>query len=285
MLDFSDTPKFGRPPVFETLLGVQFRALPEFRNAHYGLFWEKLRSFGFTSVEDHPALAHVLEQKEEQSKTWTWTLSLAGAPQDLGREWYLSEETSKGQSLVQLQNDKFIVNWRRRSLEEMEYPSYARNKEEFQRLYKEFLDFAESQMLGTVQIDQSEMVYINRIPFTDDCETPLAMIAKCFPMLATEGLKTFKFGVNSGANNNVSFWIDELLGRLYIEIKSVSIRATKERALDFRLTARGRPISGNNSINDMEELLTWFDKGHYFITNSFANITSPSMHTIWSRQK
>jgi len=285
MRDVSDTPKFDNPPVFETLLGVQFRALPGIRNAHYGLLWEKLRQQGFVNIEEHPPLIHVLEQQEQQTRAWTWTLSLGDpAPQTL-RQWYLSDESSEGQRLIQVQNDRFIVNWRRKSLQEAQYPSYDENKQEFKRFYEQFGKFIEDEALGVIAIDQAEMVYINQIPFTDDCDTALEMMAKCFPAWVPGKNEQYKFGTNTSASNNLSFWIDELAGKLYIETRSVTVRDTKEKVLDLRLTTRGRPQNGDNKSIGLEQLMRWFDLSHYIITSSFANVTSKSMHEIWRRKK
>ena len=39
-IDRNGLPDYERPPVVETVLGVQFDSLPKFTNAHLGTFWE-----------------------------------------------------------------------------------------------------------------------------------------------------------------------------------------------------------------------------------------------------
>ena len=38
----SSLPAFRKPPVVETVLGVQFDPIPGFSNAHLGAFWKRL---------------------------------------------------------------------------------------------------------------------------------------------------------------------------------------------------------------------------------------------------
>lgn len=41
-MDEQNLPSFERPPVIETMLGVQFQPLPALRSAHLGAFWKTL---------------------------------------------------------------------------------------------------------------------------------------------------------------------------------------------------------------------------------------------------
>lgn len=56
----SPTPKFKRPPVIETLLGVQFAPQRSFSVPHFGLFWSQIRS-AYPNQEMKPPLGPEVE--------------------------------------------------------------------------------------------------------------------------------------------------------------------------------------------------------------------------------
>ena len=55
------TPKFKRPPVAETLLGVQFAPLRSFSIPHFGLYWARIRS-DYPDQEMKPPLGPEVEE-------------------------------------------------------------------------------------------------------------------------------------------------------------------------------------------------------------------------------
>jgi len=63
--------KFERPPVNETVLGVQFDPLPRLSSAHLGAFWASLGT-DWPVVNDAPELEQQFERfgKGEQWKSW-----------------------------------------------------------------------------------------------------------------------------------------------------------------------------------------------------------------------
>ena len=55
------TPKFKNPPVVETVLGVQFRAISKMRMAHCGVYWDRIRQ-DFPAAEERPVLPPTIER-------------------------------------------------------------------------------------------------------------------------------------------------------------------------------------------------------------------------------
>ena len=49
-------PKYEKPPVVETVLGLQFNPLSAFTNAHLGAFWQSLGVEAWPTVTDKPPL-------------------------------------------------------------------------------------------------------------------------------------------------------------------------------------------------------------------------------------
>ena len=70
---------------------------------------------------------------------------------------------SAGTEMIQIQNDRFIKNWRKCG-ENEEYPRYAKTvKPAFERDFREFLAFLADENLGAVKVNQCEVTYVNHI--------------------------------------------------------------------------------------------------------------------------
>lgn len=63
--------------------------------------------------------------------------------------------------MIQVQNSRFIYNWRKL---DGHYPSYNNTKPEFEGALRQFLDFLDEAKLGTMSLNQWEITYINHIP-------------------------------------------------------------------------------------------------------------------------
>jgi uncharacterized protein (TIGR04255 family) len=132
--------RFERPPVVEVVCGVLFGALAGLRTAHVGVFWEQIRQ-EFPSVDEAPPLAPVIETQDLSP-----SLEIAvGLVPPLPRTWF---QTADGHRLVQLQRDRFVYNWRRKSPDDGDYPSYDVVIVEFERLWSAFGEFVAREKLG-----------------------------------------------------------------------------------------------------------------------------------------
>jgi hypothetical protein len=101
-----DLPNFDNPPVVETVLSVQFERLPAMRSVHFGLFWQRVRD-RFPSTEEHPTLASIVEPATPPPVELRFEVQETLL---LPRLWLLN---SAGTEMMQIQNDRFIKNWRR----------------------------------------------------------------------------------------------------------------------------------------------------------------------------
>ncbi len=279
-IDFSKTPKFDEPPVIETVMAIQFALLSNLRITHFGGFFDILKDAGFTTVQELPASPHQIEQEVEtpQLPIFLSLLSQFQPQSFLPRTWFLSDETDKGQQLVQLQADRIVQNWRRKSLQGTFYPSYSSNRAEFEQTYTKFLSFAEQEKLGKVIPDQCEVSYVNHIPI-GDFDGPEEAFRNCF-----RGLQTFESCPHipkkaSALGLNWCYWLPELNGRLYIQASTAVIPGTHEKVIDLRITARGAP----QDIS-IVGIMKWLNTGHYFVVNCFADITTDEMQQKWKRR-
>jgi uncharacterized protein (TIGR04255 family) len=269
----ADTPKFDRPPVIETVLGVQFKPLARLSVADIGRFQIELESRGFSTVQQQQRLEHVIEQKGARASFWTAQIMLAPLA-DMPRIWFLSEPTAEGQQLVQLQNDRLIQNWRRKSVDQDTYPSYSSNRAEFGQTLEVFRKFVESRQLGSLVADQCELVYVNQIPFASAKDA----FQQCF------GISLSTLTLNNAGSDmermqfSAAYWCDAVSGRVHIEANSASIIGTTGNTIDLRITARGAPTG-----SDSNEILDWMDAGHHLVVNTFKDITSETMHQKWGQ--
>src|SRR5262245_61750724 len=103
------TPKFDRPPVTETVLGVQFAPLPLLTVAQMGRFWADVEE-AYPKHEIQPPLGRYAEEFTKPPMDRSVQLALSTRPALRG--WFVD---SDGTELIQVQHDWFIRNWRRLS--------------------------------------------------------------------------------------------------------------------------------------------------------------------------
>ena len=108
-------PKFKNPPVIETIIGIEFARLEKFGVPHFGLYWEAIRA-DFPEFELKQQLDSQIERFEPlQFQPTIPPLQFIEKPEI--RCWFVSRE----RRLIQLQQDRFIYNWRKEG-QEKDYP-------------------------------------------------------------------------------------------------------------------------------------------------------------------
>lgn len=260
-------PNFENPPVIETVLSVQFDTLSSLSTVHYGLFWQKLRN-RFPVTQDHPSLPMSIETQHDAPLVARMRFEAMDSfsPQRL---WLLNQKNTE---MIQIQNNRFIKNWRR--IDGNEYPRYATSvKPAFERDFKEFKIFVADEGLGEVKINQCEVTYVNHI-VAGEGWNDLAEIAKVFvnwkqteinelPGKAEDYAWRSRYPIFDSKN--------EWVGRLHVDIQPALRIEDNKPMYAMTLTARG--MCGS----DFE----FFDIGHESIVKSFKNLTTPNMWKIW----
>lgn len=133
--------QFDAPPVFETALSLQFEELEDFRTVHFGRFHELVRE-SFPIAEDHSRADRIVE---EFPKALRPRLQLVPKPPGPERVWF--RDRTDGTLLLQVQPDRFALNWRRSSDCE-DYPSFVVNGKRFVEEFQRFVGFCSEQELG-----------------------------------------------------------------------------------------------------------------------------------------
>jgi uncharacterized protein (TIGR04255 family) len=267
-----DLPDFDNPPVVETVLSAQFEKLAALRTVHLGVFWQRVRS-EFPNVEEHPALASVFEQAGEPIPQ---AVQLRFQPPETlpsPRLWLLNHG---GSELMQIQNDRFIKNWRKAD-PNAEYPHYTPViKPAFERDFQIFQTFLADENLGDIRINQCEVTYVNHI-ISGQGWTNRDEIDKIFTFCKLPFGKPYP-GRPEGLAYIARFPIlgpdKEEIGRLHVEVlPGISVSDNKPMYA-LNLTARGMYGSG----------IEFFDIGRRWIVKSFENLTTELMHEIWRKK-
>ena len=261
-------PDFDDPPVVETVLSVQFEPLPLVQTAHLGLLWDEYRA-SFPKSGEHPPLDPVIEQFPERPIGRMGLRLQAFANPPIPR---LSFANAQGNEMIQVQNDRFIKNWRKEGDSE-QYPHYDKTiRPNFDRDFRIFLAFLEKNQLDTPCINQCEVTYVNHIIAGEGWEH-YGELEKIFtfwrspdvtPPGPTEDLRLHARFVIPGDDGKP-------VGRLHVDLQP-AVRLSDSRLMYLlQLTARGQ----------IEDGVGFFDIGREWIVKTFKRLTSESMHTIW----
>ena len=265
-------PKYESPPVIETVLSVQFAPLKHYSNAHGGWFWKNYLDDTWVNIQEVPPLLDQFERFGDERK---WAprgsmFSLRPGPEP-NRMQFIGKDDER---MIQIQNSRFIYNWRKRS---GHYPSYDKLLPEFNEQLEKFNKFVDDSGNEKLQLDQWEVTYVNHIVKGDLWETPNdwpnilpgLYIPKAIP--SKQHFESLK--------GEWHLIIDDNLGRLHITIEQVRVLGEENQdILLLQFTARG-PIVDEN----IDNLKSSFDIGHESIVQSFTDITSETAHKFWKR--
>ncbi len=264
-------PEFENPPVVETVLAVQFEKLTAMQTVHFGLFWRRMQA-RFPRTEERPALNPMFERFPEPIARIPRMQFESIERPPLPRLWLHSET---GTEMIQMQNDRFIKNWRKAG-DRDEYPRYeGAIKPAFERDFSEFQSFLAEEKLGPITVNQCEVTYVNHIVSGEGWGSQ-GDIHRIFTF--------WKQGMSSvpGSPEDVALQMrfpirgdrNEPIGRLHVDVQP-AFRTTDDQPMYvMNLTARGQYGSG----------MDFFDIGRRWIVETFDRLTTPEMHRIWGKK-
>lgn len=245
--------KFKNPPINELVIGTYFNPpLFELHAEHVGLFWSRIRK-EFPRISQQAPIGAIIDDP--------------GDIFPLPRFWIISENDV---TLIQIQKNAFLFNWRRRN---EDYPHYDALKAEFDRFYLEFSDFLKSEAgIVDIGIEVCELTYVNLIKECDYWKTA-ADVANIFP-----SLKLVDVGFDGSVPDDFSHIfvhrLDEQLS-LKVTIQNVHPNEQPEGSLlKFELRATGNLGEALKSEADK-----WFDRAHDAIGHYFLSATSPDVQS------
>lgn len=275
MSDLESLPRFEKPPVVETVLGVHFRPLETLTSAHQGLVWERLFRPQFPNLEDRAPIAEARERFGEER--------LAGTPvvrwqvqdrPEAPRLWAASES---GEHVVQIQKDAFFANWLRPP-HYGAYLPYAERRREFSEQLAKLDEFVRQEGLGQIEPTACVVTYVNHIELGgfEEIGPTLARLLTCW----TNETSDDWLPNPDNAIVKLGFPMPEQAGRLNVTLTPVVQRDSKRHMLRLDLTAR-RTVNPPEIARALEEI----HLGHEWVVRGFASLTRPEMHTIWERER
>jgi uncharacterized protein (TIGR04255 family) len=263
-------PKYDRPPVYEVVLGVQFKPLAALSIPHYGLYWAEIRQ-EYPKQEVHPPIPPTVEQfGSEAQNTPQIGVQLVQAP-DV-RTWFINSADTQ---LLQVQKDRFLQNWRKKRDGDV-YPHYENLKPKFFDEWERFRRFLESVAIEPPEVNQCEVTYVNHVDLEQGSRSygNLNTIISCWSGRYSDGFLSDPESVNF----NVRYLLPEKAGRLHISMQPAIRRHDAKEILRLTLTARGKPRS-----SELTSIKDWLNLGHEWIVRSFTDITTEEMHKVWGR--
>ncbi len=250
-------PDFETPPINEVVAGVYFKSLAGFKLPHIGRYWDRIQ-------ERYPHCEHaqpLLPLDPENDLPWP-------------RVWLLNSTQT---SLIQIQRNCFVFNWRRITGDET-YPRYSNVINEFWNQLKEFCTFLSEQEIPKPNIQKCELSYINHIPIGDIWQTP-AEVGNFAPDLIWRNEDRFLPGPESNAWRGI-FTLPEDFGRLTVSLSFSQRQTDGSPIYILELSAKG--LGGDVSYKRMEE---WFDLAHEWIVYGFCDFTDINIQKkFWGRK-
>jgi uncharacterized protein (TIGR04255 family) len=269
-------PDFARPPLVEVALSVQFNTLEGLRTPHLGLLWTDFRD-RFPKFEEHPPIPPMTEKFGlRPAPAPSFSVDLMNVP-PLPRCWFLNEA---GTELIQVQQDRFIRNWRKVGTGD-EYPRYERIRKSFEEDFSRFVAFVRREKLGEMKPNQCEVTYVDHViggegwarhGQIDEVVTLWAKRkADAFPPEPEDVRFAVRYLIPSSEG--------EPLGRLHFELQPGILKAENRPIFVLNFTARGRP-----ETEDIDGVLKFFDLGRDWAGRAFVAVTSERMHEAWGRR-
>ncbi len=242
---------FGRPPVTEVAIGVQFAAVPNLAGPLAGSLWASWRD-DYPTVTEQPWLS--AWPSLDQQGMWVQFGPSVGV-----RTWFLDASQD---NVLQLQNDRLIANWRRVS--GTPYPRYPEVRGRFARAWVDVMALAK-ELTGVPPIaDQVEVSYINTVSAS--------------PSAALRGWSDLFGGVDV-SDVAASFSQEVSAAGTNLARATTTVNASSQPESPLNLT-----ISVRAAVVDPQDPLSAVDGAHDVIVRRFATITSLAMHQEWEAE-
>ena len=263
-------PDYENPPVVEVAIGAQYRPLDGFRAAHVGLYWGTIKD-EFPNLDERPPLPHNTQDIENPISPKRVRFEFSSLP-DLPRSWFTSKSDSR---LLQLQRDRFILNWRRTDPGEG-YPRYPAIRDDFFRSWNGFIDFLATNKIDPPALDLLELTYVNLIPQGDGWKD-MDQVGEVFLPFNWTTRRQF-LPVPKTINSTMVFMLPKHAGQLHVELRPVAPE-NEPLTLRLSLTVTGVPTD----LQEVAAFTEWFDLAREWIVRGFADLVGPVTDDLWGK--
>lgn len=269
-----DIPDFKNPPINEVAISCSFQSLSRLTGPQVGTFWsESLRS-SYPLIQE-VAPIDLEEERFEQPKNRRVKLELTTRPRP--RTWFIDPSSD---SLVQVQNNFFARNWRKRSAA-ARYPRYEKLREAFADEFRKFETFTQKNDLGKIKVKQCEVLYVNEIRAKEGPWDTWDQADRILTGISGVWTSDPVLGSPEHVSLQTSFRIVENqhnVGRLRVYLEPRFLLKEQLPCYQLTLQARGAPIG-----EGLKGVLAFADLGRQWIVRAFAAMTTAEMHKTWER--
>ncbi|NNN20721.1 MAG: TIGR04255 family protein [Acidimicrobiales bacterium] len=266
-------PDFDNPPLDEVAITLVFSQMLDFSKEWVADFQKKVIN-EFPKIEvKNSVVIHMIEDLSTQPNLPV-TFNI---PMGQNRYWLISEDDA---TLVQLQHDSFIFNWRRR---DKEYPHFEAILPKFWTSLEKYLELVEEKGYANLVLRQVQVEYINWIPEDMLGKTDVLKAGKYLSLnnlgeITLPDDETFlaRYSVRNDSG---------VYARLYLQ--SQSALRDEPMLKDGRSYGTQTILSFRVPCNrNVEEnwLFSTLSEGRNIIVKSFTELTSELGHKIWGKK-
>lgn len=261
--DDAGLPKFDNPPVVEAAMAVEFAPLSGLNDQALNRL-QKSWLDRYPDLEDHPGTPATPLNSDG---AMMFNIAGPGGPR---RIW----ASGRGNGLlVQTQNDRLILNWRKQFSREP-YPYFAVLKTEFEKLWDEMGVFIDGDGLLPRSPTLAEYTYVNAVPIEPGESFGEVVLLLGVPAAAVPGTESFtRFQFIRDFKIAEGHPFD---GQVFIQGEPQLYGTT--RHLVFTVTARvligGRP----------EGPIAGVEAAHALASHTFASIITEEKKAAWGHQ-
>ena len=254
-------PSYQHPPLVEVVIGTQFENIKGLIPLYLSDFWEKIGKNIF--LEPVPADSFPKLNQEPGIQIYT-------GPQPAR---YIFGNIV-GDSLIQLQHDRFIYNWKKIN-QDIPYPRYEKIIKDFYDFYMHFEKTLQEVNIASLKLEMLELTYVNIIPLKILSED-LGNISD----LLIDAQWNPKKALSSPNGIDFSWWFEDKIQNTKMKIHVVSGQQREDGApvIKIELSVRGHAPDKN-----ITKCRTWFDDSHEWIVKAFDEITSENVHKEWEK--
>lgn len=260
-----DLPSFSSPPAVEVVVGVEFLPLPGLGPVKLiGL--HRLWADKFPNLHEQPALPPTAPPTSGPQGFIQFQFNL-GAP--ALRLWMLNEAQDE---LLQVQNDRLVLNWRRTLGDDRKYPRYDYLRGTYQDVYAEFQEQVAHLNVGTFRAHTAVVSYMNRFELQagEELKDVIAPLSQTWNLLSNVTPElSMNVPVTSGGSP------DALRGQL-----------TAKASIDSQDRRYGYlEVLTRVGVSDQSgDILACLDLAHWSCVDGFDRLTTEKMHQRWGKE-
>lgn len=255
--------RFSNPPVTELVFDISFRLPRPIQTAHVGAFWSIIRA-DFPSASDKAPVPPMQVPPRLGQQVPVINFEMTELP-PLRRTWF---EDAEQRELIQLQDDRFIYNWRRKGFDDP-YLGYDAIQPLFEKRLVQLQKFLAEAGLGAMDYVGFELTYVNQIGPMNGLGN-VALHAALVDHVRDEARE--RFLPRAQVATTVSMYaLPEDGGVLRVQSQGTATNLRIDLAA--RIDAAGRDDSYRRK---------WFELAHTWIICGFKDATNPEFHsTHW----